>query len=280
MAHVCGWLGHLLLPVAVAVPFVLLAVVVTVAPSRYEAGGYGGVFDHCNADGTFTPDDAPTFSLWDRSGLFVITLAWGHMTFSQAKVADVVWDIGVGRGGQALLLYLSFHVFSKTLARSMEEHGVSYGTFESMAFTSPTWTSPWVLVRDFATNRRARAKLAAAWVILASLFVLAFPTLNDAMSGYNTNVSAFMEDRRGVLLPWSDYRQVWFTIHDGERLGLQNPTYVAGTADDMAECATVGPSPDDDDYEGGHSAEEVGELYWDDVPASCTLFWHTVECRA
>lgn len=34
-----------------------------------------------------------TFSYWSSTGYFQITLGWGHLTFTQAKAIDIVWDI-------------------------------------------------------------------------------------------------------------------------------------------------------------------------------------------
>jgi hypothetical protein len=118
-------------------------------------------------------------ALWDGSGLFQITLTWGHLTFSQAKALDVAWDIVIGRGGQFNLLYVAFKVFAMTLSRTMETEPVSYGAFESMVFTSPTFVSPFILIRDLVTNRELRARVAVGWTIVASFYVLAFPTLNN-----------------------------------------------------------------------------------------------------
>src|SRR5271155_2587564 len=181
---------HIFLLAVVITTVVLVIVVGNIPHWQSTSPYYTSQFHNCNANGTFTPNHSPTFSLWDGSGLFQITLKWGHMTFSQAKALDVVWDIVVGRGGQAILLYIAFKVFTMTLSRTMETEPVSYGTFESMAFTSPTFVSPFILIRDFVSNKGLRARLAVAWTIIASFYVLAFPSLNDTLSGYSTNVEA------------------------------------------------------------------------------------------
>jgi len=46
----------------------------------------------CQPDGTFSLDPHG-YSYWDASGFFQITVPYGALTFSQAKVIDVVWDI-------------------------------------------------------------------------------------------------------------------------------------------------------------------------------------------
>ena len=46
----------------------------------------------CQPDGSFRLHPE-TYSMWSSSGFFQITLGGGHLTFAQAKVIDIVWDI-------------------------------------------------------------------------------------------------------------------------------------------------------------------------------------------
>ena len=45
----------------------------------------------CQPDSTFRDDD--DYSNWDLSGLFQINLRFGSLSFTQAKVVDVAWDV-------------------------------------------------------------------------------------------------------------------------------------------------------------------------------------------
>lgn len=46
----------------------------------------------CLPDSSFSlrPD---TFSMWSSTGFFQITLGGGNLSFAQAKLVDIVWDI-------------------------------------------------------------------------------------------------------------------------------------------------------------------------------------------
>lgn len=46
----------------------------------------------CQPDGSFRLHPE-TFSMWSSSGYFQITLGGGHLTFTEAKVIDISWDI-------------------------------------------------------------------------------------------------------------------------------------------------------------------------------------------
>ncbi len=45
----------------------------------------------CLPDGRFALDSS--YSLWDISGLFQITMGFGSLSFSNAKLLDAIWDV-------------------------------------------------------------------------------------------------------------------------------------------------------------------------------------------
>ena len=275
---------HLLILTSVISTIIILGLVAKV-PTWSGSTGVYGTFNHCNNNGSFTPNPYPTFTLWDRTGFFQITLFWGNYSFTQAKAIDVVWDVVIGRIVQSFLLWIAYQVFTKALARNMEEDvsGVSYGTFEALVFASPTFESSWILLRNFLTNRGWRARLAIAWVIIGSIYVLAFPTLVSAMSGYSTNVKAYMQNSEGNLIPWSEYREVQFLIHDAYRIGLINGN-ITDDPSSPDSCKFSGPQLFDymhNSTTGKTDAVPVTDLEkgWANVPERCTLFWNTVQCK-
>ncbi|KAI6759793.1 hypothetical protein HG531_013699 [Fusarium graminearum] len=51
----------------------------------------------------------PYGSVWWRfSKFFEVTLAWGSLDFTTAKLIDVTWDLVVGRGGQATMSFIAW----------------------------------------------------------------------------------------------------------------------------------------------------------------------------
>jgi hypothetical protein len=46
----------------------------------------------CLPDGSFQLEPE-RFRYWSKSGFFQITLAFGNLSFTEAKVIDVVWDV-------------------------------------------------------------------------------------------------------------------------------------------------------------------------------------------
>jgi len=268
---------------------------------KWREGSWDRPFQNCNPNGVFTPYNHMTYNIWNGADFFYINCAWGDMSFQAAKAVDIAWDIAVGGGGQTLLAWITYKVSTKWLTKTMESAPVSYTTFESLAFTPPSFLRAWNIVPDIRTSRVMKARLTLIWIILSSLFVLSFSTLIAAMSGYNTNTFAAMQTYDGELVPWNEYQVIQFGIHDAERVG--EPAPVSITADHFCVwngprlAATISPpdssssssgdlgttyrrgialrGDDDDDDVDDHSEDDA----WSDVPPNCTLFWRTVQCR-
>ncbi|KIW28399.1 uncharacterized protein PV07_08066 [Cladophialophora immunda] len=300
-------LKHIIVFLAFSLPIIFLALVIKI-PKWYafEADYWvSNSFTHCNFNGQFTPYDKPSISLWDPSGFFYITVSWGKMAFSTAKFIDIVWDIFVGRGGQAFLAVVTFKVSSQYLALAMREAPVSYNTFESLAFVPPSLVRTGRLAADLLTNRGWRARLIIVWVVLSSLFVLSFSSLITAMSGYSSDISAVMPDYDNESIQWTNFQVVQFAINDADRVGLSGPMYITvgdtcvqqGFLDDDDDDDddddnddkggnyddSESPFPDrtprrrdsDDGTDSGNSSH--GKVDWEYVPTNCTTFWHVVQ---
>lgn len=54
----------------------------------------------CNPDDTFSPFADNSYSYFSMSGFFQVALAFGSLTFTQAKVYDIIWDV---------VSHISFH---------------------------------------------------------------------------------------------------------------------------------------------------------------------------
>ena len=53
--------------------------------------GYAESGSACQPDGTFSVE--VNYSLWEIQGFFQIMLGFGALTFTQAKVIDIIWDV-------------------------------------------------------------------------------------------------------------------------------------------------------------------------------------------
>ncbi|KAF7507352.1 hypothetical protein GJ744_010669 [Endocarpon pusillum] len=213
-----GWLGRRflshLLPLLVITGLLILLIFMSLSPAKFTS--YTG--DFCKPDGTFSlsfEDSTP----WKRDAIFALNLNFGKYTFGEAKLIDVCWDVGVGRGGQAFLAVFSYLILTKGLTRTMETSSVSHDTFEAVTLQNYTITSVAFLIKDFFKTRGYRAKVAMFWTILAGLFILSVPTWLSAMTGYTADSKSYIQDKGSTLVPAGNFQPVIYTIHDGARFG-------------------------------------------------------------
>ncbi|KAF2020102.1 hypothetical protein BU24DRAFT_477246 [Aaosphaeria arxii CBS 175.79] len=179
----------------------------------------------CTPDGKFRLDPY-SYNYWDISGTFQITLPFGNFSFSSVKSIDIACDVIVGRGGQALLALCSWRVFALYVTTSMEVKPVTYGSFGSIFIQfGPSVSSIGGLVRDFTFRKSLHSKIAMIFIIASMAFILSFPTLASAMTGYTGFVKSYVPDpQTGNFIRFDQLRPVAYIIHDGERI-KQNETF-------------------------------------------------------
>jgi hypothetical protein len=147
----------------------------------------------------------------------------------------LAWDLIIGRGGQLLLAWANYRVFNEWLVYHMEMHHTSYKLYAAVAFETTTMATLGVLGKEFlafgaGTWKRLFRWLAILSMLLSTLYVISFPTLMAAMTGYITTYKPYIEDYDGNLMEWSKAKQVAYIINDADRVGLNAPLIV--TTDD------------------------------------------------
>lgn len=131
-----------------------------------------------------------TADIWNPDYFFTVSITWGQnhqWSYTHVKIIDVVWDVVVGRGGQILLVYISYHVFNQSLSQIMQSRPVSYQTYGAVAFQTGSVNSMWQYVRAVGSQRfrpSARGFCVFGTMALTTLYVVSMPTLYSAMTGY------------------------------------------------------------------------------------------------
>lgn len=212
---------------------------------------FRAAFVDCRPDGTFSTSQN-NWSWWTPSGFFQITLSQGTLSFTQAKVIDIVWDVVsippklslsmsnraafqvAGRLGQALFAFVAWRIFGDYVTTSMDEVPVTYATFWLIfLFREPSYKSIYCLTRDFRLHRVLKSRVALVFIIFTMLFVLAFPTILSAMTGYQAAVQALVATYDGSLARRTSFREILYLVNDGDRVPQLNLTagYVVTTED-------------------------------------------------
>lgn len=91
------------------------------------------------------------------------------------------------------------------------------------------------LIRDFCRRRSLQSRFAMVFMVFTMLFVLVFPTLGGAMTGYSGNVMAYVLDWGGNYVPFNDFRIVAYTVHDGSRINHTDNLHATLYKSDLGE---------------------------------------------
>ncbi|KAL1798367.1 hypothetical protein ACET3X_002404 [Alternaria dauci] len=222
--------------VLLTLPLALAGIVSLAAAAEVVSQSYIKGRD-CYPNGLWKEASGATWRIMDSSYFFTPNLSFGAMTFTQVKVIDVAWDLIIGRGGQLLLAWANYRVFNEWLVYHMEMHHTSYKLYAAVAFETTTMGTLGVLGKEFlafgaGTWKRLFRWLAILSMLLSTLYVISFPTLMAAMTGYIATYEPYIEDVDGNLLGWSQVKQVAYIINDADRLDGFNGPLIATTDDE------------------------------------------------
>lgn len=144
----------------------------------------------------------------------------------------------MGRGGQALLVWISFKVYTRALLRVSEQTAIRYATYQAITLKNCSTSGTVQLFKDCFKSNPRRVTMILAWMTVSTMYTLAFPTLVSAMSGYSAVVEPFVSVG-GDFVHFSEFRLVRYIIHDSWRLGDEFPGLVLiDTAAGMLHCST------------------------------------------
>ncbi|KAK5715465.1 hypothetical protein LTR15_010109 [Elasticomyces elasticus] len=160
-------------------------------------------------------------------------MGFGHLTFPQAKAIDICFDLIMGRGGQAVLVWLCYPLFRRSLTRSMETGTVPAPLFSALVFDKVSLVSMSKIGAPFASFvSRTRSgtgaeRLSSSWrfvfLFLAFAYLVVFPTWMSSVTGYQSREFAYVtRPTDSSLVP----AKGWFIppaiLADGSRVGLGN----------------------------------------------------------
>ena len=148
----------------------------------------------------------------------------------------MAWDFFVGRGGQALILLMSYPVLRRAFMTGLERTPVDISLHTSMAMSGVSLS----LLRDLCmggTRKQLRPHarrwaLNPDWVhvalVFACAYILLFPTAMSVATGYQSRLELYVPDPENdaSLLNASAILMPTMIIWDAQRVGLQNASPV------------------------------------------------------
>jgi hypothetical protein len=112
----------------------------------------------------------------------------------------------------------------------MEDEPVTYQLFRTVFFENEaSLLSTLRTIRSFIWQRKLRSKMAMAFIVTTMIFIVAFPTITSAMSGYDSNVAPYMPDLDGNMILFSNFSRVLYVIHDGWRINQTGDYWITDT---------------------------------------------------
>ena len=177
--------------------------------------------------------DLTTRSPSAMQNAFIINLRGAkHLTFTEAKSIDVVWQLFVGAGGRLWLAWISYKVFMDGLTRLTEQSPISYDLYASLAFsTSSLWTT-YSALKGLLFAKGWRVKVFLCWFAMSTIYVLGFPTLMSATAGYVSPSTGGWNMSDGTFLtPQSGELKSCMTFFNGAKFGYSNDTIAEGYVD-------------------------------------------------
>lgn len=162
----------------------------------------------------YQPCDADTYSSLEPTFLL-----HGNFTLGEVKAMDISFNMVIGRGTQALLLWVSYYATMDILMRLTENTSVRFDLFSALAFNPSSISTTWRVTRSVFTLRGWRGKFIMGWIFISSIFLIILPTLIDTMTGYIQNQRKdveFYEGENRVTVPFSAFNEAeWRLNHTG-----------------------------------------------------------------
>lgn len=213
----------LLLPLALG-PVITLSAAAETASQSYIRGR------SCYPNGLWKFSSTATWEIMDSSYFFTPNLSFGAMTFTQVKVIDIAWDLIIGRGGQLALAWVNYRVFNEWLVWYAERESLGWRLYAGVAFETTSLSTLGVLGKESLNGSMGgkRWKRFFRWLtmmcmFLSTFYVLSFPTLMAAMTGYIAKSEAYVEDYDGNLIDFEKVVAVQYVVNDAARIGYTEP---------------------------------------------------------
>ena len=82
------------------------------------------------------------------------------------------------------------------------------------------------MIRDFTFRLRLQSVSTMCFIITTLLYILAFPTIGSAMTGYSATVGPYVPDKDGNYIPLAQWPRTAYIIHDGSRINKSDDFHV------------------------------------------------------
>ena len=154
-----------------------------------------------------------------------------HLSFSEAKLIDVTWDLFIGQGGRLLMAWASYRAYMDELVCLLETTAVSYELYVYLTFDTTSLLTTWKSTKALFQSKDWRSRVFLTWFGLATIYTLAFPTLMGAATGYvNPSKPGYRMTDGSVVMAQSPNLTYCIPVMSGELIGFTNQTIANGSS--------------------------------------------------
>ncbi|KAE9367622.1 hypothetical protein N431DRAFT_383412 [Stipitochalara longipes BDJ] len=207
--------------------FAILAFVIIV-PLYFLGWGFNSL------QGDFPPPFShDCYSLSGGGWSFVgINLRFGNFNYGSAKALDLAWNWIVGRGLQALLMLLAYRVFNDALLRAAELTPLPFDLYVRLSLYTTRIDVLWYVLKALFRKGNWRTKAIFVWLFISIIYVVTFPSLMDACSGYEASELSFFQWPNSTSESTENFQDInWWGA-------TSNATTVTSIYTTVAVCAT------------------------------------------
>jgi len=163
---------------AAVVYFVLVVVGAAVAGMKWLAGAD----PNSEAGGCDTRQSVPMAESQFQINVPILK----DLSFAQAKIVDLAWDIGIGHGGRLLHGWVFYHLACKAITWILEYSALRYPLLVNMLFTPDSLSSLVSLIKSLGEKQRPRAFATLAVLTYGIVHVMLFTAIWGAATGYQS----------------------------------------------------------------------------------------------
>ena len=176
-----------------------------------------------NNTATSTCEDPALMSAAER-GFQINIQVFESLSFAQAKIVDLAWDIGVAHGGRLLHGWLLYHMAGKAITWSLERSAIPYTLLVDVLFWPDSLSSLWSTLSYLAGRKRSGVLIVVVPLAYCITHVLFFGTVWSAATGYQSpGVLAFSMSDGSWVIPNNESLRICWSIESPQRAGGHLP---------------------------------------------------------
>ncbi|KAI0862782.1 hypothetical protein F4860DRAFT_522769 [Xylaria cubensis] len=166
---------------------------------------------------------------WFESRFFINVVVRERLSFTEAKLTDLAWDTLIGQGLRFFHAWWLYQVATHVVTYCLEKSGLTYDLLLAVLFRTDSFSSLIAAIGMTSGKNWKKCRLYGAWLTFAIGYILVFPTIWAASTGYaNSSITAYnLSDKAYVPIDSENLTLCW--VADDVRLsGFLEETIIIG----------------------------------------------------